>query len=158
MNCETFREILADFLADFLAGELDQAQHTAAREHVDACAECREQTRGLQAAAAAVESTIPTVEEAERRTASLTLPAIPAPAHRTLRLAPILRYAAVVLLAFGAGYLSRGGSGPSDPAAGDKTGDPGVLNPQFVQGLERAASRYPASSGFSKALLALAKP
>ena len=81
----------------------------------------------------------------------------------------LLRYAAVVALAFGAGYWMRGpgvsrsaaspiatGKNP-DSALSDPLTDDRPVNPAFVKGYRRATEEYPSASSFSKSLLALAR-
>jgi anti-sigma factor RsiW len=167
MNCREFREQLAEFIG----GELDAEQHAAAQSHMQSCQECRERARGLEAAAAALEAGLVSPGEAERRTAALTPPHAARPAAasgRVLRVSTVLRYAAIIMLAFAGGYLVRGWRA-GDGAAGQQLAQTGqtVVPPVIdaVPGVSReladlyvrAAQKFPDSSTFSRSLLMLAR-
>jgi anti-sigma factor RsiW len=158
MNCRTFREQLADLVA----GELDSSQRAAAHEHMRTCAQCRELARGLEAAAAVVEADVVSPEEAERQTAGLALPkphgVRPAVVRRRYpRLPTILRYAAVILLAFAGGYSARGwrASEIASPPPPDDRASP--VGRELAQRYAMAMEQFPNSSALSRSLLALAR-
>ena len=80
----------------------------------------------------------------------------------------VVRYAAVIGLAFAAGYLMRGGGGqevPTDVAAARPAGGAGreiarPVMPEAGEWLQRAAEVYvtrPRGSGFARSLIAVAK-
>lgn len=155
MNCRTFREQLADLVA----GELDSPQRAAAHEHIQACEQCRELARGLEAAAAIVEADVLSPAEAERHTAALAPPAPAAPdsAVRRYRLTPLMRYAAVILLAFICGYLARDwrtGEAASVPPADDGSS---LVSDELAQRYAIATEQFPDSSTLSRSLLAIAR-
>jgi hypothetical protein len=155
MNCRTFREKLADLVA----GELDSPQRDAAHEHMQTCEQCRELARDLEAAAAIVEADLLPREEAERRTAALAPPAPGAPDSVVwrYRLPAIVRYAAVILLAFICGYLARGwrtGEVASLPPPDERSS---LMSSELAQRYAMAAEQFPDSSTLSRALLAIAR-
>ena len=158
MNCRTFREQLADLVA----GELDSPQRAAAHEHMQTCEQCRELARGLEAAAAVVEADVVSLEEAERQTAALTPPkpdgVRPAIVRRRYaRLSTIVRYAAVILLAFASGYSARGwrAGEVASPLPPDDRASPVIS--EFAQRYAVATEQFPDSSTLSRSLLALAR-
>jgi anti-sigma factor RsiW len=176
MNCQRLREQLADFVA----GELDAQQRAAAQQHIDACEQCRELVRGLQAAAATLESGLISANEAERQTASMAAPRARAASdvpirgvpgvlssfERTLvwrrRLSTIVRYAAIVLLAFVGGYFARGWrlhqrAARQEPARLGLEAAPQVSR-ELASRYAEAAQQFPDSSTFSRSLLMLARP
>ena len=170
MNCRTFREQLADLVA----GELDLPQRAAAHEHMQTCEQCRELARGLETAATVVEAGVVSLDEAERQTAALTPPApvasnvpvrrlagvsdsAPDSAVRRYRLSAIVRYAAVILLAFASGYSARGwraGEVASSLPPDDRASP---VSSEFAQRYAIATEQFPDSSTFSHSLVALAR-
>ena len=164
MNDEKFRELLADYIA----GELDQRQAAAFRAELEADPERRKLANELQAVAAALEANLLSEEEAEQRTASLQLEAagvIRAPSAgepaarygppRRLPLRSALRYAAVIALAFGAGFIVRGWQ--SESPAMTSPPPPMAINERYVASFAQATQSYPRSSTFTRSLLVLAR-
>jgi anti-sigma factor RsiW len=165
MNDEKFEELLADYLA----GELDEQQAAAFRAELESNEQRRKRAQELQAAAAALEANLLSDEEARRRTESLSLQDIAmrgadrAPkvssrltrfGHR--RLKAVLRYAAVIVLAFGAGFVVRGWrSDTREPSLPVTTAAP--VNERYVQDYLRVTKAFPQSSAFSRSLLMLAR-
>jgi anti-sigma factor RsiW len=106
MNCERFESLLADALGE----ELSAANRPAFEEHVRACERCRREYESASAALAAMRSLpappVATVGVAKNGNAqagfgrSATKPYV-------LRWSALLRYAAAIVIAFGAGYLYR---------------------------------------------------
>jgi len=154
-------------LADYLGGELDEQQAAALRAELEADPQRRRLACELHTAAAALETGLLSPEEAERRTASLACPADAARGAASAtgrgrrwaagRPGVILRYAAVIVAAFGLGYLARGWreaerSVPALPAV--RTAE---VNDAYVAGFMRATKAFPESSTFSRALLMLAR-
>ncbi len=158
MNCRTFREQLADLVA----GELDSPQRAAAHEHMQTCEQCRELARGLEAAAAVVEADVVSLEEAERQTAALTPPkphgVRPAIVRRRYpRLSTIVRYAAVILLAFASGYSARGWRADEDVSEALAVDGASRVSGELVDRYTKATEQFPNSSALSRSLLALAQ-
>ena len=158
MNCEQFN----DRLADLLGGELDSSQHADARQHMETCARCRDSAHGLQAAAAALEAHVPSQAEAERRTRTLSPPRGPQATTTMRRPAgawayAALRYAAVIVLAFGAGSAYRNTSPADNGIASQVEGPAPKHNPGFPERYVRRTNDFPAASSFSRALMALAR-
>jgi anti-sigma factor RsiW len=142
-------------MADYLGGELDDARCSA----FDAClAEDPELAREV----ADLRKAIDALRALEEPDTVRSAPAVESAGHR-LRLGMALRYAAVILMAFGAGYLTRNAFEPSVPVE-----TPGLVRPapaenkaaEPASGLEtRMAKAYasqPDRSGLARALLALA--
>jgi anti-sigma factor RsiW len=162
MNEERFRELLAEYVA----GELDERQAAAFRAELEANPQRRKLAQELQAAAAALETNILSETEAEQRVASLRLEgAVPRaaseqPAHpghrRHTRWRVGLRYAAVILLAFGTGFLARGWL-PGNRVATAKTSPTPAINERYVANFLQVTQSFPQSSAFSRSLLALAR-
>ena len=107
MNCEQFE----DLLADALGGELSSVKRAGFDGHVRDCARCRREFESASAAISAMRSLPgPPVEAAAVGRDRLASAAESAPwmnREPNFRLPPILRYAAVIALAFIAGYVVR---------------------------------------------------
>lgn len=165
MNEQEFRGLLADYLA----GELDEAQAAAFRAELEASEQRRKLATELQAAAAALEANVLSHEQAEQRTASLELEGATARArsasersargggrrHQRLRVA--LRYAAVIVLAFGAGFLARGWQLSGRDATPVPTLASMPVNARYVANFVQATQSLPQASAFSHSLLTLAR-
>jgi anti-sigma factor RsiW len=160
MTEERFRELLVDYLA----GELDEQRAAEFRAELAASAERRRLASELQAAAAALEANVLSDDEAGQRTERLELEtplladgqhtAERAPRYRVLFAA--LRYAAVVALAFGAGFLVRGWQSGS-PEATPTPPPPTEFNERYVASFAEATQSFPQSSTFTRSLLMLAR-
>lgn len=160
MNEKQFRELLANYIA----GELDPQQAADFRAALQADEQRRKLVQELQAAAAVLEAGTISQEEAERRTAMLALD----PSHAGVlsphgrrperkRLFAVLRYAAVILVAFGAGFLARAWPAvdrtePTRPAV-----QATPINEVYVASFTKASESFPHASTFSRSLLALAR-
>lgn len=161
MTEERFRELLADYLA----GELDEQQAAAFRAELKANAERRKLADELQAAAAALEANVLSDDEARRRTEDLQLSVAPSrkrprPVERTAghqRLFAVLRYAAIIVLAFGAGFLARGRQSETPETSGASLAQTTEINDRYVANFVRATQSFPESSSFSRSLLMLAR-
>ncbi len=160
MTEERFRELLADYLA----GELDEQQAAAFRAELAASAERRKLASELQAAAAALEGNVLSENEARQRTEDLKLE-LPSPlkrAHaseatgRYKRLFAALRYAAVIALAFGGGYIVRGWQSGS-PETTSAPPPMAEINERYVANFAEATQLFPHSSTFTRSLLMLAR-
>jgi anti-sigma factor RsiW len=160
MNDEKFRELLADYLA----GELDEQQAAAFRAELEASPERRRLANELQAAAAALEANVLTDDEARRRTEGLELEVpLSVDGRRTLkpprqykRLFTVLRYAAVIALAFGTGFLVRGWQSRS-PATASAPPPAAEINERYLANFVEATQSFPQSSTFTRSLLMLAR-
>ncbi|MFO0837653.1 MAG: zf-HC2 domain-containing protein [Phycisphaerae bacterium] len=161
MNCDQFRESLAEFVG----GELPASQRAQADEHCASCANCREIANGLMRAQAAVAETQLDAPEAAIRAARIPLPRrAPSPAATQYRLVMgLLRYAAVIVAAFGAGYWSGfardGGTsaGHEPPRVGEVAAVAPAIEARFAANYRRAATAYPQSSSLGLALMSLAR-
>lgn len=165
MNDERFEELLADYLA----GELDEQQAAAFRAELESNEQRRKIAHELQAAAATLEANLLSDEEARRRTDSLSLQDIAtrgaggAPGlssrptrFRYRRLKAVLRYAAVIVLAFGAGFIVRGWRSETRELSLPVTAAASV-NERYADDYLRVTQAFPQSSGFSRSLLMLAR-
>jgi hypothetical protein len=190
MNAERFEELLAGLLGD----ELTPAERIELDEALAADRARAARARELQATVAALRAAVPSGALARAVTRAMPTPsvaeapigsAISDPAPLTARrVAPaqrssarrwplaLLRYAAIIALAFGAGHWVRGwqdqphapAPAPGNPAvvvappAADPLA-PGAAgwNPALVERWTVVARQYPQASEFSRALLALAR-
>lgn len=152
MKCEQFETLLADALGD----ELSDADRPRFEGHLAVCQTCREEYRSTASAVARMRS-LPgcdRVSEALDREAagSRTLPLRPS------RAASLLRYAAAVMVAFGAGYAFRGSMTTSATA---HVGPPRLV--QTAAGSQRTFGRallgahreQPRKSGLAKCMIAM---
>lgn len=166
MNDEEFQELLADYIA----GELDEQRAAAFRAELESNAERRRLARQLQAAAAALEANVLSDEDAQSRTASLSLQEIAARAgggapprvsravrFKHYRLGVVLRYAAVIVLAFGAGFVVRGWRSEAREPSPQVVSSANV-NEGYAASYRRATQAFPQSTSFSRSLLILARP
>lgn len=151
MQCDDIRASLADFLS----GEMASADAAAIHQHLQNCPACDQEVCGLREAADGFRAGAISGQAASQRAAKIELdfadamPAIRAP--RT-RLAALLRYAAVIAISFGAGYLLR-------PVASGEAGQKAVAGDGdmvIVRRYDAANRAYPKAAGMSKGLLALA--
>lgn len=163
MNCQQFDQQLPDFLG----GELSAQHSVDCAEHIATCAACRTRVGGLQDVQALLQSA---TAGAERFPANaVTVRSQSSPASRAANVRPliaILRYAAVIAIAFLAGFATRGpgprsqsativkGSGPETPAI--NVVDP-VANPRLQREYREITSAHPEASSFGRTLLLLAK-
>jgi len=167
-------------IADYLAGEMSEPQAAEFRRRLEQDPALARRVRELQAAAAALDAGLPDEVEADRSTQELTLVA-PTPLRRTRSrrdggrnalvwsLRASLRYAAAILLAFGAGFYARGWSPAGAPPGGAQAGGevasgviPSIaaLAPPEIrpERLAQVSRDFPGTSSFSRALLLLARP
>lgn len=164
MKDEEFQELLADYLA----GELDEREASRFQAELEASPERRKLAHELQAAAAALEAHIPSQEEAQRRVGSLAFDDLQIRAREAARRArpirlryqrskAVLRYAAVIVLAFGAGFVVRGwpSAHRESPAPPVATALP--INAGYLDEYRRVTQAFPEASSFSRSLLMLAR-
>ncbi len=138
-----------DMLADYLGGELDDARRRRFENYLAGDPELAAEVESLRGALAALRA-LDAPYAAEKQAGSSRSP-IPI----------LLRYAAVIIFAFGAGYLARNvTSGPSDSAP------PGIVQPTpkardaakvWGTRVVTAYARQPGRSGLARALIALSR-
>lgn len=172
MTCEDVNSLAADYLG----GELSPSLRSEVDAHLVDCAACRSELAGLATAAHALHATTVSPAEAERRVASLAVPASSpvsvGPSHRAAPplarsrgaaawwVAP-LRYAAVIALAFTAGFVARGTLRPQTDrplhSARVEGASPVAVNDALVRQFREVSSDFPRTSTFGRSLLALAR-
>lgn len=159
MTHEEFERLLADELG----GEIEPADAARLAQALQADPRRAEIAAQLYATRDALAAGVPSPQRSETRLSHTAAP-WSAPAPRRLRLpTAVLRYAAAIALAFGAGFWSAGyAPRPSDkPTTGP--GRPLVVPewPSSTSGLAdryaRATRSYPNASSLSHALLSLAR-
>jgi anti-sigma factor RsiW len=167
MKCEDFEMLMADALGD----ELAEANRGEFEEHLGECARCRAEyeagratVRRMQAVDGPAVMAKPTVPVGS---GGLRLAAAsgggPRASRSFIQLAPLLRYAAVIAVAFIAGYGVRDASIGASPgrealrvldsqaAAGGASGD----QRSFESALTSVYRRRPAGSDLGKVMSAL---
>lgn len=163
MNCERFMDLLAEALGD----ELPPTLQTEFDTHVASCARCRPEYQSMQDTMSTLRQLPPAPEVSIRRLDdSLVFGRLTDFRRATrLRLGVMLRYAAIILLAFFAGLASRSGSGvaPMDrPGGGDGPGwtQPahGDADGTVRMALVSAHRQNPSSTRLTKLLVALYSP
>jgi hypothetical protein len=175
MNRDEFEQKLAEYLGN----ELDPAERVAFEQELmgawrgadradPAGGESpREVVNALLAARERIRENLVYPEAAEDRAAHISLPrGSPSAAARRRRLVRVattaLRYAAVFLIAFGAGYLVHGRAVPSSVAAApvanvEHAGSPPLgVSPRLAENFERVTRSYPQLSTFERSLITLA--
>lgn len=179
MTCEDVNNVAAEYLG----GELSTALRAEVDAHLADCSACRGELAGLATASHALRAATVSPTEAERRVVSLELPefagndrrAEPAAANSEAgspgRGAPSrsavwwvapLRYAAVISLAFAAGFLSRGAAPAADRPETrtvriERPAAPAGVSDVLVKQFREASSDFPHTSSFGRSLLALAR-
>ena len=169
MNDERFESLLADYLT----GELSPADEPEFRAELERNEQRRNLARSLQATAAALEADVPDLDEAEERSAAvpfdrIVLKHLSSRKPRSTGIARVggaaLRYAAVILLAFAAGYSARQWQGaeaapppvPTPVPLRVASAAPAQINDEYIANYARAARKFPQATSFSRALLAVA--
>lgn len=166
MNDEKFQELLAGYLA----GELDEQQAAALRAELDSNEQRRKLAHELQAAAAALEANVLSDQETRRRTESLSLQdmqmrgagRVPEQTSRPIRykygrLKAVLRYAAVIVLAFGAGFVVRGWQFEARELSPPQVVTPAPINQSYLDEYRRVMQAFPEASPFTRSLLVMAR-
>lgn len=142
-------------LADFLSGELASADATEIRQHLQHCAACANEIRGLREAVDGFQAGAISGQTASQRAANIELHfAERLSDSRAIRapMAALLRYAAVIAISFCSGYWLR-------PAATGTAAEQPVTSDRelvLVRRYDAASRAYPKAAGMSKGLLALA--
>lgn len=170
MTCREYEGLMIDALGD----ELSEEDRARFEEHLSQCADCRAEYSSLRETVGdmralpaggefiregvGLEMTGGAGEDQGRRLRAARISS----ARTTPRLAPLLRYAAAVLFAFGAGYMVGGGSGRS---SGDSmmNGRPGLVvdaqvmprHGTFQAAVAEIHARNPSKSGLAKCLTAM---
>ncbi len=165
-----------NLLPDYLAGELDAAGVAAVRAYLADAPEEAARVSEMQTIEFDVRRLAPAQRVADERTVGLrggvriglrSGARTRGPARPLWMLSAVLRYAAAVSLAFGAGYWVRGGAAltrvSADPAVHDAGAPPIVVkvdepvNPRLAQNFRRAATAYPQGNSLAWAMLSIAK-
>jgi anti-sigma factor RsiW len=167
MNDREFHELLAEYVA----GELDDERAAMFRAELDADPARRMLAQQYQAAAAALEAHLLSDEETERRAASLSFEQVASTAtdgagtrvnglrgRRYVHLRAALRYAAVIALAFGAGFLARGRDTQTNETAPPPAAVDASIDKRLAAKYTQASQSFPESPTFSRSLLMLARP
>ena len=139
-----------DLLVDYLGGEMDRSQRERFEEHLTNDPALAAEVEGLRRALAAMRSLDdPAAGPAVREAA-------PRPRHGWT--SALMRYAAIIVLAFGAGYLAN--SATTGPNEG---GLPGIVRPvqneaprDWETRVAIAYAQQPGRSGLARSLVALA--
>jgi anti-sigma factor RsiW len=180
MTDEQFRSKLAEYLA----GEMPENEAAAFGKMLEHDEQRGRQARELQDTQAALRSDLPDILEASRRTANLPVPSERAASARgvrggtlrpaggatlgpaqpstealttRIRFAPLLRYAAAILIAFLAGYAARGPAEAKHETAPHPAVLPQNVEQRVVQNYAAVARAFPESSDFGRALLAISR-
>ena len=163
MNCERFM----DQLADALGNELPPTVQTEFDTHVASCASCRREYQSMQDTMSTLRQLPPAPEVSIRRLDGSLVFGRSTDLRRLarFRLGGMFRYAAVILLAFSAGFATRGGPdvAPGVPHVRDERSAP--VQPPRVDGddtirtaLAGAHRQNPSSTRLTKLLVALYSP
>lgn len=163
MNCERFLDLLAEALGD----ELSPTMRTEFDTHVASCAKCRREYQSMQDTMSTLRQLPPAPEVSIRRLDDSLVFGRSTDLRRAtrLRLGVMLRYAAIILLAFLVGFATRGGSGAGqgEPHVKERISVPG--QPPGVDGddtfrtaLAGAHRQNPSSTRLTKLLVALYSP
>jgi len=153
-------------LAEYLAGEMSAEQADAFREVLHADRRRSRLAQDLEDVQARLRSGLPGLDEAERRTGVLAAlsgssqgAASRAPATRQRRfpVGSALRYAAVIALAFSAGYFARARLRPQ-PAPEPPVVVVGKSVPvRWIENYAQVVRTFPDVSDFGRALLAISQ-
>lgn len=159
MHCEEVRSLLADAVGR----ELTTLDSRRLEQHTAECVECRDSLTSLRDTAAALRALAPAGPATAAQIATIPFPRPPRSGARETLV--VLRYAAVIFLAFAAGYLSRGFSVESRYGSPTPVTDAGASRPAAADALEsyiarnypRVASEHPNVSQLGLSLLSLAR-
>ncbi|MCB9852200.1 MAG: zf-HC2 domain-containing protein [Phycisphaerales bacterium] len=148
MDCRTFESLLADAIG----GELGDSDRAAFESHADACENCRREYRSLASTMNLVRDRIGTIDAQSNRHGRETS----AKARSSSRRA-IFRYAAIIAIAFLAGYALRG-IDTAQPAAVPGRKDVEARAITVHEQIAVAHRRMPEASMFAKSMLAVLGP
>lgn len=157
MSCADYEQLLAEALGD----ELSAADAVRLDEHLRECAACRQEFAQGTAAVAALRR-LPRAEHVPERAldrgAGFRTGGQVGRSAGVRWMQPALRYAAVVIMAFTAGYAWKGRTSPPGQAAdvSDMVVDPPSRGAKsFESALARAYRQNPAGSDLAKCMSAL---
>ena len=160
MNCQQ----LEPHLPDLLGGELSPELGLACAAHLADCSGCRARVEALQNVQALLRDAATGAERFPLRAiGGISQSARTAPSSIARPMFVVLRYAAVIVLAFLAGFATRapgkpvgGATGTSAVAAAAGAGDP-AANPRLQREYREIASAHPEATSFGRTLLLLAR-
>lgn len=146
-------------IADYIAGEMDTAQRRQFETRMRNDVALDRRVRELQDTAGMLCAELPGDADARRRVADLSLPDREprVRALRGLRYATTfvaLKFAAAILLAFGAGFYARGSASTPPPAA-PATAQIVPVRERLIASYTHVSQERPNSSSFSRSLLAI---
>lgn len=150
MSCEGFETLMAEALG----GELAESDRARFEGHLAFCEACRDEYGSMASAVDRMRS----LPGSSRVSASIECEAFSGGMvlARRSRMGVFYRYAASVLLAFGAGYVFRGESGIASPSGAPVASQParggGVT---LGTALVSAHQKRPGGSGLSAAMTAM---
>lgn len=157
MNCEDVRSLLADAVGH----ELNEPDGRALELHAARCAACRDRLAELRGMAMALRALAPADSDVAAQAASIVLSRPSRPAVPTG--SSLLRYAAVMFLAFGAGYFVRGvatdsqSARPAPIAEAQPARPSSSLETYIARNYPRVASEHPDTSQLGLSLLSIAR-
>ncbi len=146
-------------LADYVAGEMDPGEASAFEMLLTGDPARRQLVQELRDADSALRAAVPDQNLAQLRTRELSSPRS---RHRAAALSTwrpammLMRYAAVILVAFTCGFLARSwqpGAMDTPVVAGRETS----YEMQFAQRYVQVSQTHPAASSFGRTLLAIAR-
>lgn len=159
MNCTQ----LEPHLPDLLGGELSPELGLACAAHLADCGTCRARVEALQDVQALLRDAATGAERLPLRAiGGMSRSARPAPTSIARPMFAVLRYAAVIVLAFLAGFATRAPGKPVTPAGSSAVAPaagPGELasNPRLQREYREIASAHPEATSFGRTLLLLAR-
>ena len=163
MNCERFMGHIAEALGD----ELSSTMQTEFDTHVASCTKCRGEYQSMRDTLSTLRQLPPAPEVSIRRLDDSLVLGRSTDLRRSAgpHLGAMLRYAAIILLAFSVGFATRGGSGAGPGVPHVEEGVSAPAQPPRVDGdgtfrtaLAGAHRQNPSSTRLTKLLVALYSP
>lgn len=142
-------------LAELISGEISTDGAAGVQQHLRSCAACDRELQSLRQASELLQAGKLPSEIAHQRAAQISLEFAERPSVVGGRYAgalAMLKYAAVIIVSFGAGYLLR----PSQSVEKTQPAETNEAAPVIAQRYEAANRTYPKAAAMSKGLLALA--